>query len=148
MTLFTPLEPEKVIAQQTRDVLSQALSKEPILNVSLHIRVEGKDVPAALPDTIVALLMDVLDAFASGEAMIMIPGNAEFSTQKAADYLNVSRPYLVKLLENKVIPSRKVGKHRRVLFSDLDRYKTAEYKRSNAILDELMEHQLTYDEDD
>jgi excisionase family DNA binding protein len=51
------------------------------------------------------------------------PENAEVSTMEAADVLNVSRPYFIKLLEEKAIPHRLVGKHRRVLIDDVMAYK-------------------------
>jgi excisionase family DNA binding protein len=65
------------------------------------------------------------------------PVHTELTTQPAADFLNVSRPYLIGLLEGKKLSSRKVGTHRRVLFKDLVEHKNSvDGKRSEA-LDEL-----------
>jgi excisionase family DNA binding protein len=63
--------------------------------------------------------------------------SAELTTQEAANMLRVSRPYLVKLLDDGTIPSRKVGIYRRVLLEDLLSYQKAEKQRQSAIMEEL-----------
>jgi excisionase family DNA binding protein len=92
-----------------------------------------------LPFSAFKLLMTVLTQMAEGNAITLIPVHAELTSQEAADLLNVSRPYLVRLLEEKKIPFRKVGTRRRILFQDLMDYKTKIDAARRKTLDELSE---------
>lgn len=90
-----------------------------------------------LPTSALRLLVDILAELADGNAVKVVPIHAELTTQEAADLLNVSRPHLVKLLEEGVLPFHKTGKHRRVLFADLMRYREQRERESHAAMDEL-----------
>ena len=67
------------------------------------------------------------------------PSHDELTTQEAADLINVSLPFLIKQLEEGIIPYHKVGKHHRVRFTDLMEYKTNIDAARNKVLDELVE---------
>jgi excisionase family DNA binding protein len=105
------------------------------------IRVESDDprhpVKAILPKPVFNLLMDALAAVAGGKAVSVVPYGAQLTTQQAADFLNVSRPYLVLLLEKGEIPFHRVGTHRRIYFAELTSYKQRRDEASRAAAREL-----------
>jgi len=76
-----------------------------------------------LPALAVGLLLRLLKDLAAGNAVTLIPIHAELTTQQVADLLGVSRPFVIKQLEEGKLPFRVVGTHRRVLFTDLMEYK-------------------------
>jgi excisionase family DNA binding protein len=92
-----------------------------------------------LPTSALRLLVDILAELADGNAVRVVPIHAELTTQEAADLLNVSRPHLVKLLEDGELPFHRTGKHRRVRFADLMAYKTARDQASEQAMTELAE---------
>jgi excisionase family DNA binding protein len=104
---------------------------------SLRVRIEPENEPEesiSIPVTAFRLLNGILIEMAKGNAVTLIPVHAELTTQQAAQILNVSRPFLIEQLEKSVIPYRKVGTHRRVMFKDLMEYKqTMDRNRVNAL---------------
>jgi excisionase family DNA binding protein len=111
---------------------SQALSAQQAES-ELKIRLED-GTELILPGAATRLLHHLLTEMSQGNAVTLIPIHAELTTQEAADFLNVSRPFLVKLLESGKIPFSMVGTHRRVKFADLETYrKTAEANRQKAM---------------
>jgi excisionase family DNA binding protein len=91
----------------------------------------------AIPPDALRLLVDMLTQLGQGRAVTVLPQRAELTTQDAADYLNVSRPYVVSLIEQGKLPARKVGTRRRVAFEDLLHYDEQQRAKRRAALDEL-----------
>jgi excisionase family DNA binding protein len=116
-----PTAQEASLARVSGQRLSSYVRRQKPL--SLRLSDSAQEQPIELPAGAVALLMEVLEAMAAGRGVTIIPENAELTTVEAARILNVSRPYLIKLLEEKIIPHRLVGKHRRVLIDDVVAYK-------------------------
>jgi excisionase family DNA binding protein len=105
---------------------------------SVVIRFENApDEPLVLPAAAVRLLGAVLTELAKGNAVTLMAHHAELTTQEAADLLNVSRPFLIGLLESGQLPHHKVGTHRRVRFSDLMTYKRRRDSESESALREI-----------
>jgi len=90
-----------------------------------------------LPQAATRLLGTILTEMAQGNAVTLVPVHAELTTQEAADYLNVSRPYLIALLECGRMPFHKVGSHRRIKFSDVEAFGKSQRAKSLKSLDEL-----------
>lgn len=90
-----------------------------------------------LPTSALRLLVDILSELADGNAVKIVPVYAELTTQEAADLLNVSRPHLVKLLETGALPYHKTGKHRRVRFDELIKYKSQREDASERAMSDL-----------
>lgn len=101
-----------------------------------------------MPTTALRLLVVILGELALGNSVKVVPVHAELTTQEAADLLNVSRPHLVKLLEQGALPHFKTGRHRRVLFSDLMTFKSKRDEASRKAMDDLSqlseEHEMGY----
>jgi excisionase family DNA binding protein len=83
------------------------------------------------------LLGEILSELALGNAVKVVPIHTELTTQEGADILNVSRPHLVKLLDEGALPHTKTGRHRRVKFADLMAYKGQRDHASRAAMDAL-----------
>lgn len=92
-----------------------------------------------LPPKILRLFADMLGSLAQGKAVTVIPREMDITTQEAAMYLNVSRPYLVRLLEEGKIPFHKVGTHRRIHFEDVVKYKEDRRKVSQSAIQQLVD---------
>lgn len=101
-----------------------------------NIRMGGQDL--IVPRSAVELLRDVLAGMSAGKSISIVPMAKELTTQQAADFLNVSRPYLIGLLEQGQLKYTMVGSHRRVRFDDLIEYKEKLTSKSKAAMDELV----------
>jgi len=95
----------------------------------------GNTIP--LPAQVIPMLLDILAQMANGNAVTLVPHHAILTTQEAAEILNVSRPYLIGLLDSGKIPCQMVGKHRRIAADELFRYQRREAEARAAVLAEL-----------
>lgn len=92
-----------------------------------------------VPRQAVELLRDILAGMSAGKVVNIVPMATELTTQQAADFLNVSRPYLIGLLAQGDISHTLVGTHRRIRFDDLLAYREKMVNKSKAAMDELMQ---------
>lgn len=134
---LAPTEKDATVARETARVLASHIKGKEELRLRIAEEGEEGGETIALPGSAARLLLDILTEIAEGNAVTMMPMHAELTTQQAAELLNVSRPYLVRLLENDQIPHRKVGTHRRIMFKDLMAYKKSIDAEREKVLDEL-----------
>ncbi|MEH1841199.1 MAG: helix-turn-helix domain-containing protein [Nostoc sp.] len=129
---------ESVISPQLE---AQSIELERILRVkdfqAKLVGANGEKI--TIPEPIYQVLLQVVHAMASGKAISIVPQEQELTTQQAAEFLNVSRPYLIKLLEQQEIPYITVGTHRRVRFQDLRKYKEQRDAKRDQLLQQLVD---------
>ena len=131
------LSPEMLrMAQENSEILKQYLED----HRSATLRLGGaEDREITLPDSILRLVYEALVSAATGKRLRLVEEDEEVSPEKAAEFLQVSRPYLVRLLDNGEIPFHYVGTHRRVTMSDLIEYKHKRKIRSKEALQRMVE---------
>jgi len=134
-----PSEQDAALAKTAR----QALERSEAVGKPLHVQftATGQEVMTFdLPPVVTRLLMDVLKETAAGHAVSLVPMEAEVTTQQAADLLNVSRPYLVGLIDKGLLAARMVGNQRRLPLKDVLAYKADHFAKRSTALDELAAH--------
>lgn len=108
-------EPEKSSIKHLESILQLEGAQAKLVGV------DGQEIP--IPESVYQILHQAVHALALGKVISVVIQDRELTTQKAADILKVSRPYLIKLLDQGEIPCIRVGTHRRVRFDDLMKYK-------------------------
>jgi excisionase family DNA binding protein len=133
--LLTPplTSQETELARNSSRLLAACIGKGPTARLRVIDSIGEIEVPVAA----LRMLVDILANMAAGNALHLIPIHAELTTQEAADFLNVSRPYLIGVLERDELSHRKVGTHRRIAFRDLLAYREQSLARGKAALDAL-----------
>lgn len=136
--LHSPTKKEQQEAKLAHDTLegaSKYISKEEG-NHRVELLVD-ESVKVTVPESALDFLLKFLPSLGEGQAVSILALGIEMSTQQAADILNVSRPHLVKLLEDDEIPYHKVGSHRRIKAKDLMEYKVKWDEEREGMLNEL-----------
>lgn len=105
----------------------------------MTVKTNNHQAEITFPFSSMKLLLEILTQMAEGNAITIIPVHAELTTQEAANLLNISRPYLIRLLEEGKIAFHKVGTHRRIRFKDLLQFRENFRKISQKALEELTE---------
>ncbi|WP_295455517.1 helix-turn-helix domain-containing protein [uncultured Thiodictyon sp.] len=144
---MTTLSPTRALPSAAEVALARESSRT--LSAYLQTRAETQQIeifddqgaaqPVRVPVSALRLLVDLLTEIGEGNAVSIIPIHAELTTQDAADVLNVSRPFLVQLLERGEMPFHKIGTHRRVRYQDVIAYKERIDVERNKVLDALAE---------
>jgi excisionase family DNA binding protein len=142
LTRRPPTKNESEKASQAASAFARALAHN---TLPLRINEKGGEVRLDLPPSLGLLLLELLTHVARGEMVTFVPYGADLTTQQAADVLNVSRPFLIKLLTQEQIRFHKVGSHRRISMTDLMRYKKQRDKDRSDGLDELQRLGQEYD---
>jgi len=131
-----PSDQEALLAREA----TRVLAGHPADGESLRIQVSaaGKEVTILdLPSAAAGPLLAILKAMGEGRPVAVHAADAELTTQQAADMLNVSRPYLVGMIDNGILPARMVGNQRRLPLRDVLAYKRDTQAKRRAALDEL-----------
>jgi excisionase family DNA binding protein len=132
--------PSETDARLARESARRLAGQAARANGSMELRVTdpaGMSETVTIPTAAFRLLVTILAEMANGNAVRLLPHHAELTTQEAAELLNVSRPYLVRLLDDGKMPFHRVGTHRRVLFKDVMTYRSERRRLRGAALDEL-----------
>lgn len=131
-----PSADERAAANRLRTIIATHAAGDATLRV---LDEETKPAEVTLTPALSALLMELLRHVGQGDAVTLVPVRKMLTTQQAADILNVSRPFLVGLLERNEIRFTTVGRHRRIKAEDLFAYKRARDEKRGKALSELAE---------
>jgi excisionase family DNA binding protein len=137
-----PSKEEQQVALESYNALDAVLKQISSQNPEIEIDETGERIK--VPIQALRLLSKILHATAQGKPISIVPLAMELTTQSAADFLGCSRPHLVKLLEEGAIPFTVIGRHRRVKFEDLQKYKKAMKASQRKLLIEMMKQDEDY----
>ena len=133
-----PSPGEREVANQLRRVLASQTTHERDQRLTVTSEA-GEPAEIVLTPGLSKLLMELLRYLGNGDAVTLVPVSQMLTTQQAADILNVSRPFLISLLEKGEISYVLTGRHRRIQAVELFAYKERRDEKRAAALSELAE---------
>lgn len=140
------LEPPKMSARElemarvAQRCIMEALDRSNA--VSIMLTSDGGEQPSvAVPPAALKLIGQLLGAMSEGRPVVLVPGKKELTTVEAANFLNVSRPFVIKEIEAGRLPHRMVGRHRRIAFEDLVAYERKMREKQRAALQRMAENE-------
>jgi excisionase family DNA binding protein len=128
-----PTTQEAEIAKSSSRLLAACIGE----GETARIRVINGHEEIVVPVSALRMLVEILAQMSKGNGVTLMPIHAELTTQEAADFLNVSRPFVVGLIERQELPATRVGTHRRVKFQDLIEYRQRSLTARKNILNEM-----------
>ncbi|MYM00348.1 excisionase family DNA-binding protein [Novosphingobium sp. FGD1] len=131
-----PSADDRQIANQLRRMLAARKSGGATLRI--QETESKKPVETTLTPAMSDLFLELLRHIGSGSAVTLVPIQEMLTTQQAADLLNVSRPYLIKLLKQEAMPHTPIGRHCRIQADDVFRYQAQRDGERSRTLDELI----------
>lgn len=139
---------DQQVAEACVPYLKKAITKKNVSTENIEIIVKDSGETIQVPKKAYLLFIEIIEQMALGKSVHLLPGDSELTTQQAADILNVSRPYFVKLLEDGEIPFTKTGSHRKVRLADLMEYnrtlKSIQRKHLDLLAKQAQELNLGY----
>ena len=136
---ITPTDHDTEVARTSSAALAPMLLENG--QSEAHLRFVGKGPQVSdivLPPSAVRILLSALQEMAKGHSVTLLPVDTEITTQQAAELMRISRPSLIKMLDEKKLPYRKVGAHRRVRYDDVVHYLETERARRKKVMEELV----------
>lgn len=130
-----PTDQEAALARVSSRTLAACIGH----GASARLRVVDGDNEIEVPVAALRMLVDILANMAEGNAISIVPIHAELTTQQTADFLGVSRPHVVGLVERGELPHHKAGTHRRIYFKDVLAYRERRLADGKATLNALAE---------
>lgn len=132
-----PSKEEQLIAQKSYSVLASSIDQ--LRTDNPEIEIEETEEKIRIPISALRLLADILKQISQGNPISIVPIATEMTTQAAAELLGCSRPHVVRLLEEGKIPFTKVGRHRRIKYEDIVRFKKDMKSKQRKRIQKLME---------
>ncbi len=136
---ITPTDQDTEIARTSSEALAPLLRDNAANEARIRFCTEGdQGTEITLPISAVRILFSELQEMAKGHSVTLLPIDTELTTQQAAELMRVSRPSLIKMLDENKLPYRRVGAHRRIRYEDVLHYLETERAQRKKVMGELV----------